>query len=493
MFKEMLCKGEMLMSSLDEIPKITIQNIDKESYIKDLASAEKRIASYKNIVRHGISNTISNRFNVDGDCFQIFDKRAGGVLFKDWEWAQISNSNVLKNLFETRENGKLNYCLETDEGRILRGADTYYYFLTNKGKSQKLNSDIVYNWALNNENFLTLALDGLNYISGDNVYERRLVLGVLDNIRNLSLIMLNMNIISFANKQNSVISLSFPKQNSGLDIWSRLCKECVNIINQICFSNKTEKELLPDIQTVLKGFLDNYMKNVKGALQNSTSIDLDKSFRSYREIDNYIENYIAMHYSIQNIKKNNPSILNKQFNFIGATYGGLELPFIANSILSDEILMSAILLQSKYSGRTPENYLNQKINTTKDIPRGDFNVLSDDNVLTGKTLQSMINLLFSNDIAINNISVVRYPSINRVDQMIAENSAVDVSKFFNYIQGLVFSSPYTKIKSNTNEKYLDELGIFNKDRRRLLEYLYKNGKFKENSEVADIQKMYERS
>lgn len=155
--------------------------------------------------------------------------------------------------------------------------------------------------------------------------------------------------------------------------------------------------------------------------------------------------------------------------------------------------MSAVLLQSKYGGRTPKDYLNQKIIGCENISQESFNVLGDDNILTGKTLQSMINLLFSNDIAINNLAVVRYPSINRVDQMIAENSAVDVSMFFDYIQGLVFSSPYTKIKSGASGNYLDEMGIFNKDRRRLLEYLYKNGKFKENSEVADIQKMYERS
>lgn len=65
-------------------------------------------------------------------------------------------------------------------------------------------------------------------------------------------------------------------------------------------------------------------------------------------------------------------------------------------------------------------------------------------------------------------------------------------EFFNYIQGLVFTSPYTKIKEDAGGQYLDALGVFNKDRRRLLEYLYKNGEFTENSEVAQIGAMYER-
>lgn len=305
------------MSNWDEIPQITIQNFDKESYIKDLANVEKKITSYKNVVRRGISNAIAHRFNIDGDCFQIFDKRAGGILFKDWEWAQIPNSSELKSLFEARENGKLCYSLETDEGRILRGADTYYFFLTNKGKKQKVNEEMVYDWAVNNENFLKATLDALKNINGNNVYDRRLILGVLDNIRNLSLIMLNMNIIKFADEQNAVVDLSFPKRNSGLSIWSNLCKVSIENINQLCFSDRTEGELLPDIQSLLKDFLDNYMNNIRQVLHESKNINLDKSFRTYREIDNYIENYIAMHYSIQNIKMKNPSIINKQFNFMG--------------------------------------------------------------------------------------------------------------------------------------------------------------------------------
>lgn len=100
--------------------------------------------------------------------------------------------------------------------------------------------------------------------------------------------------------------------------------------------------------------------------------------------------------------------------------------------------------------------------------------------------------MFTNNIPVQNITIVRYPSINRVNQMVLEDYAVDTSKFFNYIQGLVFTSPYTKLKDIRNDPYLDELGIFNKDRRRLLEYLYKNGRYTENSEVADIGKMYER-
>lgn len=74
-----------------KIPSIVIHDINVESYIKELANVERQISAYKNIVRTGVSNTIKKQFKLDGDCFQVFDKRAGGILFKDWEWELIPN------------------------------------------------------------------------------------------------------------------------------------------------------------------------------------------------------------------------------------------------------------------------------------------------------------------------------------------------------------------------------------------------------------------
>ena len=62
--------------------------------------------------------------------------------------------------------------------------------------------------------------------------------------------------------------------------------------------------------------------------------------------------------------------------------------------------------------------------------------------------------------------------------------AIDTSKFTTYIKGLIFPSPYSKVKNG--EEYLDELGIFNKSRDRILRYLYKNGKYSKNSEADKI-------
>ena len=477
----------------DDIPKITLHEFDRSFYIKQLAEVERQISSYKNLARFGINETMKKIFNIHGDCFTIFDKRAGGVLFKDWEWELIPNTNKIKELFETKKNGKLVYCLDTDEGKMLRGADTYYYYLTNKQKSQKVNVDMVYEWTKNNVTFLNDFLKVLPTINYVDINNRRLLLGILDNVRNISLIMLNTSIVKYSKLQNSIIELSGLTNNEDINKWSKSCGAIEKYIKLLCFTNNIDETFLNDINDTIYTILKNYTADINKILDNPKSTNLDKSFRSYREIDNFIENYIAIYYAIQKIKETKPDILGRKVNFIGATYGGLELPFIANEILNDEIMMSAIILQSKYKDRNPEEYISKPIKAENfDDLNSTFNILGDDNVLTGKTLQAMINLLFSNNIAVDNIAIVRYPSINRVNQMMAEDSAIDTEKFFNYIQGLVFSSPYTKIKENNSGLYLDELGIFNKDRRRLLEYLYKNGIYADKSEVAEIGNMYER-
>lgn len=352
---------------------------------------------------------------------------------------------------------------------------------------------MVYEWTKNNVTFLNDFLKVLPTVNYVDISNRRLLLGILDNVRNISLIMLNTSIVKYSELQNSIIELSGLTNNEDINKWSKSCGAIEKYIKLLCFTNNIDETFLNDINDTIYTILKNYTADINKILDNPKSTNLDKSFRSYREIDNFIENYIAIYYAIQKIKETKPDILGRKVNFIGATYGGLELPFIANEILNNEIMMSAIILQSKYKDRNPEEYISKPIKAENfDDLNSTFNILGDDNVLTGKTLQAMINLLFSNNIAVDNIAIVRYPSINRVNQMMAEDSAIDTEKFFNYIQGLVFSSPYTKIKENNSGLYLDELGIFNKDRRRLLEYLYKNGIYADKSEVAEIGNMYER-
>ena len=182
----------------------------------------------------------------------------------------------------------------------------------------------------------------------------------------------------------------------------------------------------------------------------------NRCFRTYREIDNFIENFITISLTVEKLKIENFNFLDKEVNFAGMVYGGIELPLLAKNILSKQqcdVDSSAILIKKNsynemHSDDFFETVIKQKLNIVgkRDYKKG-FNVISDDNVLTGVTLQAALELFFANDIYINNLAVVRYPSINRIEHMFAkERGAIDTTKFTTYIKGLIFPSPYSKIR-----------------------------------------------
>ena len=120
--------------------------------------------------------------------------------------------------------------------------------------------------------------------------------------------------------------------------------------------------------------------------------------------------------------------------------------------------------------------------------------LFDDNVLTGKTLQLAINSLYDCNINVKNICIVRYPGINRIDQMFLDNvSAVDFNLFFDYIYGLCYSSPYSWKDSEWKNidgyiDYKDSIGVFDLNRKKIIECLIKNHDYNENSEVGEYKR-----
>lgn len=110
--------------------------------------------------------------------------------------------------------------------------------------------------------------------------------------------------------------------------------------------------------------------------------------------------------------------------------------------------------------------------------------------MTGKTLQLAIYALYDYEIKTNNICIVRYPGVNRVDQMFMKyHGAVDYRLFFDYINGLCFSSPYSWRDNNVNI-YKDSLGVFDINRRKIIECILKNHSYKEESEVGEYKRRF---
>lgn len=114
----------------------------------------------------------------------------------------------------------------------------------------------------------------------------------------------------------------------------------------------------------------------------------------------------------------------------------------------------------------------------------------EDNILTGRTLQVVINNFIDNGIYIDKLIIVRYPTLNRIEHMFIKHGhgAPNVDLFFYKIIGIISPAPYSKFNGvyenrNKNNLYKDELGVFNINREKILRYLYKNKDFAINSEV----------
>ena len=123
------------------------------------------------------------------------------------------------------------------------------------------------------------------------------------------------------------------------------------------------------------------------------------------------------------------------------------------------------------------------IDQTKDY------ILMDDNLLTGKTMQLALTTFYDLKIDVNKIIIVRYPGVNRIGQMFMQNhGAIDYKYFFDFIEGLYFPSPYSWKDPNSNNLYEDSLGIFDLNRRKILECLLKNGSYSDNSEVLCLKR-----
>lgn len=181
----------------------------------------------------------------------------------------------------------------------------------------------------------------------------------------------------------------------------------------------------------------------------------------------------------------------------GVCYGGLELPIIIKSIEDRINDVSVLKFNKNVTGYSKKQSLelrffdieqNGGIELSKIDTKRDY-IIFDDNLLTGKTMQLVITTFYDLKINVDKICVVRYPSVNRISQMFLPNhGAVDYRYFFNFIEGLYFPSPYSWRDPYSLNLYEDSLGIFDLNRRKILECLAKNGNYSENSEVVCVKR-----
>lgn len=487
-----------LVKSAKILPTVSLEKADKDIYKYNLAKVESNIVSGRQALLKKYNNLISSNFNNCNRIDDLFDKESGSIIIPMYEMELIQNS-PLKEFWLSSENESLMYSLRDNNNYLLRGSKTYYYFISNRmsiNKKDVTSKEDVISWYKNNKKFLN---DSINAILStenlNNQVNKKLLLGILDNCRNVLLVLINHYLVSNYFDKNILLDISLDGENRNNKLYTTII-EIERLMSKICFESLyfVDKEKVIEIINNTEKVL---LNNMKQEIEKDDEKDYSKNYRAYREIDNFAENYIAVSLYKENYDNN------KLANACGLSYGGIELPILAKIVDKNRIERMLLLKFNKeVSGYKNKQLLDLRKFNIKDFSGlinseifENTNVdLFDDNTLTGKTLQIAINALYDCNINVNNICIVRYPSINRINQMFLDNpSAIDYNLFFNYIYGLCFSSPYSWKDNNwKNEKgetdYTDSLGVFDLNRKKIVECLIKNHDYKEDSEVGEYRR-----
>ena len=479
--KELIKQAKILMT-------ICLEKPDKVNYIKSYATLEKEIIDGSRKYLDAYNCKIQESFNCSIGINDIFDE-SGSVKIPMYEWILIDDSNPLKQLFNTRNGNSLYYSLRDNQNFLLRGSKTYYHFLANRC-NDITSKDNVLEWCKNYIEFTNCCLQAIKDTTDLNeLFNKKMILGILDNFRNYLLIMINYHLVLKYNEENILINLESQDTKSNLYQEYNLLKNIIVLMKNICFMkdneiNKTEIKLI--ILKILK-----IMINEQIEIENNLQIDnYSKIFRTYRELDNFDENYITTSLSLD--KLNNENICP-----CGISYGGIELPIIYKTLDNTVDDVTIIKFNKKTSGYVDKHSIELRLFHINNygglklinIDKNKKYVLMDDNILSGKTVQLALTALYDVGINTDSVVIVRYPSINRVNQMFMPgHGAVAHSKFFSFVKGLCFPSPYTWRDENRLSKYEDSLGVFDLNREKILKCLYKNQDYLENSEVDKIKR-----
>lgn len=286
------------------LPAVCLEKVDKLSYRFNFALAEKNIVSGRKKLLNKYNDLININFFENYGMDSLFDKESGSIIIPMYEWELII-SNPLKDFWAARDNGSFKYVIRDNNNYLLRGSSTYYYFISNRisknGKDFTSKNDVL-KWYNNYIQFLGDAFNAVFETNDINlIINKKLLLGILDNCRNILLIILNHRLVS--DYKNSSILLDITSKNNGNinGIYSALF-DIDETMKNMCFKNNylIDKYIICELINKSQIILMNEFLNEKKLDDNE---DYSKEYRAYREIDNFAENYIAVSLYIEKSKK----------------------------------------------------------------------------------------------------------------------------------------------------------------------------------------------
>lgn len=346
------------------------------AYRKDLAELANRQRLCRQMyvaeIEHILAESLQ-KYKLD----DLFDPFTGGVTFYDDEWELIDESDLIKNLFEELDReGCYKYILQLDGKILLRGAEIYYFFSCYLSRFRNPCHKQIRIWFENVESFLQRLLVATSrYKSGNKVF-RRLMLGVLDNIRNIVLILATSELLCSCSGQTAVLEASDT-------VWSCHIKLCHKLMYKLCFYEVENTEFLGDVESLVKAILDDIPSVRNTLLKVEDGYLLLKCVNPWREADNYMENIVGMRYVADKLKDNR-----KPLHLYGLLCGGLELPYILEMFLQSKVFLSFLYQRTGlYMEKTSafHNILTDKLSEGSD--ERIVNIIVDENALSGISAQ----------------------------------------------------------------------------------------------------------
>lgn len=469
-----------LLSKAKILPTICLEKAEETEYKKAFSMVEKKINFGRKEHLLKFNNIINDIFKEYDGIDSIFDQNTGAVKIKMYDWELIDNDNPLKKLYENKKGNSMLYALKDNDSFLLRGSSTYYYFLANREckiiENREKEVDItkyndVIEWFNNYNEFFYLANNAVIDTSNINeINNKKMILGVLDNIRNYLLVSINQLINNEYHDDN--VLYNFENTNEKLiGVMYKLLLENNILMKNITFNKNftLEIEIISDLLKNTNYILEEHKK---GFEKLELKENYSKDFRAYREIDNFAENYITVKLSLDKLKDYDIN----NIGIAGLCYGGLELPILFKVIENKISDISVLKFNKKTNGYSKKQSFELRyfdINNNgglilKGIDKNKLYILADDNLLTGKTMQLALNTMYDVGIDIDSLSIVRYPSVNRISQMFLPNhGAVNYRRFFDFINGLCFPSPYTYKDQFSQDLYEDSLGNFDLNRKKI--------------------------
>ena len=459
------------------IPKLYTNRVSESCYGNKLAKWEQKASKILKSGKEELDQIFRKSFHSLSGIDDCYEWLTGGVIFYDYEWFLIHDDPIKDAMCKEDEEGSTRFMLNLDDKVLLRGPDIYYFYSCYISRYKKPTHDQACVWFSNCDCFLEdiiSALDG--YVIKDDT-SKRLILSILDNVRNIILLMSNSEGLLEMEGQSCCIEIDNEMiWNNKIDSYQDIIW---NIVNNDCIEEVPNKTLL------LCRWVKEQLKRMRmRLLAIRDPFIFAKCFNPLREVDNYFENYIVITEMVKTLASQ--SIL----NLIGVIYGGIELPYILRRLRKKK---DNIFLVFQNNGmyldrqcKSPRySYGNLYIKTGLNQLRAGSNILIDENIMSGMTLQLILNDFASLKINVDKCAVIRHPCINRIEQSIHNKMAVEMNQLNQFVIGAVSPTPYSKIRKGTNyaDMFTDELYIFSVMTEVFLKGLYKNNSFIKDSEV----------